>query len=213
MFTRICAFRHDPARAFLDAGFLEQQRKRHSGPLAATGEPVRILSGRIRRNPRWAAGSRRGAVPVALDEMKSRHGRQAFQFVHGEYQWTVDHAVDQQTVLPRIDVGRFKTVGNDKVKRSRRDHSYLVLKGRSKPERHRLILQPALWIVDAAGANRLHEGRAPTVEVQFVNLLQSRFGSNWKRTRGCPNGQPGQRRAVLQKPPAIRILWIHKYPL
>src|SRR6266404_6730823 len=103
MFACIGAFRHDPGRPFLYAGFFEQQGERHSCPLAATGEPVRILSGRIRRNPRGPAGSCSRAVPMALDEMKSRYRWQAFQFVHSEYQRTVDHAVDKKAMLLRID--------------------------------------------------------------------------------------------------------------
>ena len=111
MFTRVGAFRDDPGRALLHAGFFEQQRKQHSGPLAATCEPVRILSGGIRRNRGGPAGTGRGAVPVALDEMKSRYGRQAFQIVHRENQRAVDHAVDQQTMFLRIDIGRLRNRG------------------------------------------------------------------------------------------------------
>src|SRR6266478_293351 len=138
MFARIGAFRHDPGRSFLYACFLEQQGERHSCPLAATSETMRILSGRIRRDPRGPAGACRGAVPMALDEMKSRYGRQAFQFVHGEYQRAVDHAVDQQTMLLRIDVRRLETVRNDKVERCRCDHPHLILEWGPKPKRHRL---------------------------------------------------------------------------
>src|SRR5467141_266791 len=140
MFTRIAAFRHDPACALLHSGFFEQQGQRHSRPLTATGESVRILSGCIRRDSRGPAGACRGAVPMALDEMKSRYRWQAFQFVHSEYQRTVDHTMDQQTMLLRIDVRRLETVRNDEVERCRCDHPHLVLEGGPKSERHRLIL-------------------------------------------------------------------------
>src|SRR5258706_9887551 len=130
---------------------------------------------------------------MTLDEMKSRYRRKAFQFVHGENQRPVDHAMNQQAMLPRIDVRRFETVGNDKMKRSRGNHSHLILKRRSQPERHWLILEPALRIVDAAGAHRLDKMRALSVEMQFVDLLDGRLrgrcGIERTSTRGCSHGQ------------------------
>jgi ribosomal protein L35 len=108
-------------------------------------------------------------------------------------------------MLPRIDVRRFETVGNDKVKRSRRNHSHLILKRRSKPECHRLILEPALRIVDAAGAHRLDKMRALSVEMQFVNFLdgglegrlKGRFGGKRAWTGGRSHGQSGERGSIF----------------
>ena len=84
---------------FLHAGFFQQQGERHTGPLAATGEAVRLLRSRIGGNARIAARAARRAVAVALHEMKAGDEGQALEFVHGKNQGTIDHAVDQQMMF------------------------------------------------------------------------------------------------------------------
>ena len=76
---------------------------------------------------------------MALDEMKAGDEGQAFYFVHGKNQRTIDHAVDQQMMLLRVDVGRLETVRNREVKRGRRDHSHRILKRSPEAERHLFI--------------------------------------------------------------------------
>ena len=102
------------------------------------------------RNSRVAARAARGAVAVALDEMKAGDEGQALDFVHGKNQGTIDHAVDQQMMFLRVDVGRLEAVRNREVQRGRRDHSHGILKRSPQAERHRFVFQPALRIVDAA---------------------------------------------------------------
>src|SRR4029077_1558791 len=77
VFGLIGAFRDDPCRALLHAGLFEKRGQQDSRPLAATSKSVCFLGSRIFRNPGISAGTSRGAVAVALYEMKPGYEGQA----------------------------------------------------------------------------------------------------------------------------------------
>src|SRR5438874_1417765 len=60
--------------------------------------------------------------------MNPRYRRKTHQFIHSEDQRTVDHAVDQETMLPRVNVRRVEPMmASYIVKRGGRDDSYRIL--------------------------------------------------------------------------------------
>ncbi len=115
-------FRDEPGCPAFQAALLEQQREGHAGPFRATGHPVRFLNGlRVARRP----------IPRTLDEMQAGDGGQALQVLHREGQRTVHHPVDQETMLPRIDLRDVGTTGRPhEVERGWRDHPHRILKRR-----------------------------------------------------------------------------------
>jgi hypothetical protein len=67
----------------------------------------------------------RRAISRTLDEMKSRHRREALQVLHGERQWTVNHPVDHETMRLGIDFRNVGAAGRPhEVERGRCDHSH-----------------------------------------------------------------------------------------
>ena len=109
--------------AFFHSGLIQQHGERDARPQAATGEAVGVLD--------CGVGAMRAAPPgpaVALSALHStkcsaRHGGQAANLIHGENQRTIDHAVNHQAVLARVDVGRLVGVGNHVVERGGRDEA------------------------------------------------------------------------------------------
>src|ERR1700722_18313177 len=68
------------------------------------------------------------AVSCALDKMNARHGRKALQFFHGELQRTIHHPMDQESMLPGIDVRNYgAAVSADKMERGRCDNPHRIL--------------------------------------------------------------------------------------
>ena len=110
----ISALGNDPGRARLDARFAQQERQRHTGPLAAGRQAVRTLDA-FRRG--WPSHSR---VARALEEEDARGGRQAFQLLHGQDHRAIDQAGDEETVLRGVDVGAAAAL-HHVVERRRRD--------------------------------------------------------------------------------------------
>ena len=120
-------FRDEPGCPAFQAALLEQRREEHAGPFGATRHPVRFLNG---------LRPARRSVPRALDEMKAGDGREALQVLHGEGQRTVHHAVDHETMLPRIDVREEgATSRRHVVERGWRDHPDRILKRRRHMKR------------------------------------------------------------------------------
>src|SRR5712691_4142948 len=95
---------------------------------------MRVLRVGIWRPSYRAGGTGGSAVPVAFHEMNLRHRRQSFQIFQRKNQRTIDHAVDQQAMLSRIDVRRFVPVGNDVMQWRRSDHANRILKRSSESE-------------------------------------------------------------------------------
>ena len=175
-FDFLGAFRHDPRRAFLHAGFFQQQRQRHAGPLRAARQTVRFLH-------RLVSGLR--AVAEALDEVNARHGRQPLQLVHREDQRPIDHAVDHQFVLARIDVRHERAaMRRHVVERRRRDDADRVLQRREHVKR-----QPVHVGRHAFGdrhAHGLHEVRALAVRDELLG----QFLRACRRRREPPASAP-----------------------
>src|SRR5579863_1587523 len=145
--------------------------------------------------------------------MKSCHERQALDFIHAKNQRAIDHAVNQQMMFLRIDVRRLEAVGDGEVQSRWRDHAHRILDGSSQAERHLLVFQAALGIVDAAVAHSGHVVRTLAVQVQFVHFFQGRFSrgcsGGGKRACRCSDGQACQRRAILEKSSTIRLFRVH----
>ena len=59
-------------------------------------------------------------VARALEKEDARGGGQALDLLHSQDHRTIDHPVDQETVLTRIDIGK-ATAMDHVVKRGRRD--------------------------------------------------------------------------------------------
>ena len=98
--------------------------ERHAGPLAAARRAVRGLD-----------ALRRGRAPLqhrvalALEEEDARRRGQAPDLLHGQDHRTIDQAVDQETVLARVDVGNTAAV-DLVVERRRRDDPQRFVQGR-----------------------------------------------------------------------------------
>ena len=112
-------------RPRIDAGLLQEHAQRHAGPLAARDEAVNL-----------PARERRRRRPVHRPALLPEHSRKcmrdtigyAQQRVDGEDQRALHHAVDQQAVRGRIDVGDAAVVPLE-VKPARRDHAVQRLQG------------------------------------------------------------------------------------
>ena len=65
---------------------------------------------------------------MALEEMNPGNGGQLLQIRHGETQRTINHAVDREAMLLRIDLGKLGGVLLHEVERGRCDDSRIVLK-------------------------------------------------------------------------------------
>ena len=119
-FDLLRSLRNDPRHPLLHANLFKQQRQRHSGPFAATGQARRLLNCLM-------FGLR--TVSQALDKMNAGYGRKALQLFQGELQRAVHHAVKQKAILARIDVrNNGPTVSAHKVERGWRDDAYRILK-------------------------------------------------------------------------------------
>ena len=113
MLAAINAFRNDPARAALDASLAKQQGERHPGPFAAGRSPVRLDD----------IPARTGFGTRTLDVVNPRHVRQTLELFHREDQRAIDHPVDHQLVLARIDIRYAVLVLCREMQRVWRDHS------------------------------------------------------------------------------------------
>src|ERR1700733_9306466 len=112
-------------------------------------------------------------------------------------------------MLPRVDIGRFETVRDREVQRSRRDNSKRILERCSKAKCDWLVFQTALGIIDAAVAHVGDVTGALTVEVQFVDFFQIRLRSGGKGAGRSADGQSGEGGATLEESSTIRLRWVH----
>ena len=135
---RIRALRQHPRRLRIDAGLVEQRRHRHAGPFRAGHQSVQRLQRRLDRLRR----EHRRAVAAAFDEMLARHHRVTHQRIDGEFQRLLDHAVDHQHVLVRVDVGNAGMVDGE-MQRVRRDGAVELLQRRARVLRPRVALRIA----------------------------------------------------------------------
>ena len=100
MVRPVGALEQDPLGAGLQARFVEQPGGRDARPLRAGEQAMRLLHG-----GRGRLGPVRQRVAGALQEVEPRDGRIAHQRVHGERQGLLHHAMDDQAMRGRIDVG------------------------------------------------------------------------------------------------------------
>ena len=169
------------------------------GPLAAARQAVRE-PGFVRRG----RAPLRTGVASALQEKDARRRGQSPELVDREHQGTIDHPVDQQAVLARIDVGNAATT-DFVVECRRRDDSHRFFQGREisaplvRHERRPLLFQGFL----EAGAFSVGHHRAPH---NLRGIIGSRRGlavsGNGAPTRG-ERGAEGK--TTLQEPPARRL--------
>ena len=110
------AFREQPFRLRLEAGFVEQHAQGDAGPFAA-GD-VAVHSARRHLCGLGTQGAQ--AVARALDEIGAREHRVARERFDREPERALHQPVDIQAMKLRIDVGR-AAVAADEVNRSRRD--------------------------------------------------------------------------------------------
>ena len=113
----------------------------------------------------WSSVFSSGArgIRYALDVVRPRDGRQPHQLFQREHQRPVHHAVDRETVLPRIDVRRVVAVRGNVVQRRRRDGAGQLRQRRPRVEAVRVAVQIDVADHGHRRAHRLHETRALAV--------------------------------------------------
>ena len=109
------------------AGFAQQRRERHAGPFAGARQAVDLLRREIGLVAFTAIDA--AAVARAFHRANHRAAREAVQVVEGEDQRPIDHAVDQQRVLLRIDRGHAAVMALE-VQIGRRDDAVEILERR-----------------------------------------------------------------------------------
>ena len=179
--------------AGLHAAFLEQNGQQHPGPFAAAGSSVHQLHRITVRT------TERAAVGVALEEIDLRDRREPSQFVHRERERAIDHAVHQQTMLLRIDVGNAVDVVHQEVQARGRDDPIEILQRR----RQRGIGDRR---AGAEGlAHRVIEARRLSVRER---VLETCLGLSCLGTHRLdrPHSQARQRGAFRQELPTIGVV-------
>ena len=149
----IRAFRNHPRRRALDADFRKQRGERDAGPLAATDQTVAALD----VGPR-PGGPFTRAVAATLQHQRASDRRQPLDLRHRQREGAIDHAVNDQSMLRRIDRRDARMVPFV-VQRRRRDRSHGRLKRSEAGTRLRRLRVPV-------PADRLLERRALTVRSQ-----------------------------------------------
>ena len=123
----IGALEEHPPRVRLDPRFLEQPGDRHAGPLRTRQQPVAHLH--VRRRRLGPVGER---VAGAFEEMKLRDRRIAHQVAHREHERLAHHAVDDEPMLLRVDLGHAGVVTLED-QAVRRHDAVLMLERRHAP--------------------------------------------------------------------------------
>jgi hypothetical protein len=67
-----------------------------------------------------------------MREIEGRRLISSSDLLHGQGHRTIDHAMDQETVLARVDVGKATALDHE-VKRRRRDDPQRLVQGREVP--------------------------------------------------------------------------------
>src|SRR5450759_226834 len=161
------------------------------------------------------------AVSRALQEMNSGYSREALQFLHGKDQGTVHHAVNQEPVLPGINVGESITVLNRIVERSRCDDSDRILQRSQISQSHEVqwphtvrahrVLVARTRTVCQILDGGLVRGNAP-LGGGFATVDQTGGNAGERfaiRERDRSHGQASQSCTSLQKSSTVRLLGIH----
>jgi hypothetical protein len=196
------ALGQDPRSAFLDADLAQQKREGHAGPLATAREAVRAGDALRRRLAPLEL-----AIALTLQEENTRRRGQAPEVLHAQGHRTIDHAVNQQAVLRRVDVGNAAAVDLE-VQCGRRD------------DPQRLVQRCGVADADLirlAGrcpqSDRLLEARAFAVGPHWApedlaGVVGRRLGLAQARTPGPGPGQEArsQRGAMSEEPPAARVM-------
>jgi hypothetical protein len=114
----ISALGHQPFRARIDAGLVEQNRQRDARPFGVRHQPVDRLGGHLH----GFAGEHRRRIAGAFHEVHARDQRIARQRLQSEFQRLAYLAVDDELVLGGIDVrhaamidGEVEAAGRDRA--------------------------------------------------------------------------------------------------
>ena len=201
----IGAFGDDPLGARLQACFIQHGLQRHAGPFRAAHQTDEVGGG-------LAIGLGVDRVAGALDEVDSRLRGKAADVLHREHQRTIDHAVQHQPVLGRID-GRHAAVVAFVEQAVRRDDAVELLQRRAARsgdilrERLRDVLDDALFVYRwrAVGlaphrvAGRFHPFR------HAGRKIIPRLGKRRRTGNSRDRGAAGQCRTRLKESPARRL--------